>query len=539
MKISLNYGNKTRKIIVVLLAILYMCMTIALPLIERNGGIMLFGSLPISGLITCIQFGLALLIALLDYELGGTLSTVLIVVSLLATAMSFLNGRAQANAFLGLVYGIISLLIVLFTRSRIERERKSALTDDLTGISNRKHIIQYIEHLILKKTPFYIIYIDIDDFKLINETYGHEKGDEVIKILAKEWSKIDSRRTVLGRYGGDQFLAVMRQKDCLDVKSMAGFYADAVNRLIDDGDEFFPNVSVSIGIVEYPKHDSKAVELLRKADIAVNRATKLGRNQILEYDNEFEEQIVREQYIETRIKKALDEKLFYMVYQPQFVIGTKKLRGFESLIRMRAIDEDPLYPGDFIPVAEKSDLIIDIGEYVLKRVTSDFAPILSSDKDFVVSINISAKQMLSKDFVNVVRRALDDTGFNPRNLEIEITEYCLMDTTDSALKIINELKDMGIMIAMDDFGTGYSSLSYLTKLPIDLLKIDKSIVDEMGAGEIVGAICSMGHALSCEIIAEGVEEEEQLDILREKGCDLIQGYIWGKPMAYEDALELI
>lgn len=539
MKAQYNYGNTNRKTIVVIMAIVCVILTFYVSYIGRNPESSPIQGVAFTGIITAIQFLIALLMVAVEYGLGGILALVVTGFAFLVALIPVIVSRNLVS-LPGLLYYIVCMIAVYFLRERIENERKGAFTDDLTGVSNRKYIIQYIEHMSSHKSPFYVIFINFDRYKIINETVGYEKGDEVLKDIVDKWKNIDNKNAMIGRFGGAEFAIVIKKSKCKDIESLVYKYVEVVKETAEDNDSISTFLSVSAGISEYPIN-GKNDDLLRKANIAAVKASEVGKNLYTMYYDEFEADIVRGQYIETRIKDALDNSKFYMVYQPQFEANTKKLRGFESLIRMASYDDDdePLYPGEFIPVAEKTDLIIDVGEYVIKKVTADFAPLLAMDRDIVVSINISAKQMLSRNFIAVLEKALDDTGFKPANLEIEITEYCLMDTTNDALNVVNKLKRMGVKIAMDDFGTGYSSLSYLSKLPIDLLKIDKSLVDDIEDGEIVGAICSMSHALGCEVIAEGVEVEKQLNILKEKGCDFIQGYIFSKPVSYDAAIQFV
>ncbi len=220
-------------------------------------------------------------------------------------------------------------------------------------------------------------------------------------------------------------------------------------------------LTASIGISNYPDNGKDVVS---KADLALVSAKNAGRNRYCVYNKDFGDEIVKQGNVEVRIVDALKNDKFYMVYQPQFNTKTKTVRGFEALIRMDAGDDEPIYPGDFIPVAEKSDLILDIGKFVLSRVTADFSDVILEHPDIVVSINVSAKQLLSTLFIDQLKNALTKNFFPPENLEIEITEYCMLDATEDVIEVIKKVKDLGIKIAMDDFGTGYSSLSYLTKL---------------------------------------------------------------------------
>lgn len=538
MRQRYNYGNRPRKYVVIFLAIIYILIFQSLRLMNVGGQVMLLGTVSLSGILTSVLVGIALIMVAIEYEIGGKVAIALLAISTLVNLMGIIFGHNYA-AIPGVCYNIVGIIALFFIRHNILKERKNALIDELTGISNRRHIIQYMDHLILGKKPFYAVHIDIDHFKYINDVRGHEFGDEILKELVAKWNKIDTKNTAIGRLGGDEFLLIVQKSKCNSIDAFATKYIAAIREWIEEKEISSLLLTASAGISTYPEDGKKSADILRKADMATAKAKLQGRNRCVRYEESFEESVLKETYIEGRIRDALNNDKFYMVYQPQYKIDSKELRGFEALIRMDCTDDKFLSPGDFIPVAEKSDLIVEIGEYVLKKTMVDFREIYAFRPDLTLSVNISAKQLISRDFVATVKKIIDETGFNPNNLEIEITEYCLVESADVAVIVINALKRYGIQIAMDDFGTGYSSLSYLSKLPIDLIKIDKSIVDTMEQGEIVKAIVSMGHALSCEIIAEGVEDENQIEILKDLNCDYVQGFLWGKPMKLKEAEQLL
>lgn len=539
MKINYNYGNNTRKMVVVLIAIIYVVISVSLSVLSRNGNsAMVYQGFSVQGVLSAIQLLLALSMVAIEYSIGGILALVCVIMAIFSALFSTYM-TSSFVALPGIMTNIASIIAILIIRKRLKIEHSNSLTDELTGIGNRRYIVQYVEHLTRAKKSFYLMFFEIDNIKLINDIYGFVKVDNIIKKLVAEWDQINSSDIMLGRFSGAEFVAVIKKDKCDDLNAITEKFFDVTRSVADESISLRDTLSISMGVVECPTNDNRATNLLSKADLAVREAHKIGRNFCVAYKDSFEDELLREQYIESRIKRAISDKKFYMVYQPQFTTKGKKIRGFESLIRMDASGQEALYPGDFIPVAEKTDLIINIGEYVLRRVCEDFSPVIKNHQDILVSVNISAKQLLSRNFIELVEKILKETDFNPGNLEIEITEYCVMDTAEEAISIVNQLKSMGIKLAMDDFGTGYSSLSYLSRLPLDLLKIDKSLIDDIRDGEIVQAICSMAHALSCEVIAEGVEEEGQIEVLKERGCDFIQGYIWSKPISYEAAIKLL
>lgn len=539
MKVKYNYTSLWKKAFVIVLTVIYMLMFASFIVFARMGISPEIFGIPVSGVVGALQIGIVIAAVVLDFELGGILS-------LIVTGMSIASSLTQAifannrSAIQGTSYLIVALFVIVIIRNKIKAEQKSSAIDEMTGISNRHNAVEYLNHLLSRKRPFYVCHMGIKNFKMVNETRGLQVGDEMIIDFTKDWQMVDQEYTFLARYSGSEFVAVIEKKHCPDIENYVGRLIDVVRCVAEaEGSDYY-YLSLSVGVADSSKDGRSGQEILRKAEIAFNDALKSGKNNCKHYQRLLEDTLLRGQMIEGRVKRALDQKLFYMVFQPQFTSEGKKLRGYEALIRMKTLEgEEPLFPGDFIPVAEQSDLIIDIGEYVLKKTMSEFSPYLRDRSDVLVSVNISSKHLLSRDFVKYVKDVLAETEFDPYNLEIEITEYCLMETDDKAAKVVDELKKMGIKIAMDDFGTGYSSLAYLAKLPIDLIKIDKTIIDEIGDGEIVGAICSMGHSLDCEVIAEGVEYREQLDMLREKKCDFIQGYYYSKPVDFEEAIQYL
>ena len=246
---------------------------------------------------------------------------------------------------------------------------------------------------------------------------------------------------------------------------------------------------------------------------------------------------------EKLILESIKNDYFYLVYQPQYEISNKKLRGFETLIRCKKPDGTIVSPGFYIPVAERSNLILEIDDYVLKRAMTEFKPILDQlTKKVTISVNVSAKNISKENFAEKIEKLISETEFPSECLEIEITEYSLAESMENTIRNIKQLRAMGVQIALDDFGTGYTSIAQLMNLPINLLKIDKSLIDDIEENQrnrdLVDSVIYMGHIMNCEVISEGVETENQLKLLNEHNCDFVQGYVWGKPMAYDDAIVL-
>ena len=327
-----------------------------------------------------------------------------------------------------------------------------------------------------------------------------------------------------------------------DTKLKSGWPSDAVKKEIYIGDTNTCHyLTASIGISQFPKDSKNSSELIRYADIAMYSVKSTGKNGIKLFEKELETEMMRISGIESLAQKYITEESFKFAYQPQYCAKTKKLRGFETLLRIREEDRNIVSTQELISVAEKSDIIFRIDEYVLKKALEEFKPNIQKYGDIILSVNISAKHISKKGFPLAVERILAETGFPAEQLEIEITEYCLAGSVDTTIQNMNKLRKLGIKIALDDFGTGYASLSYLSRLPVNLLKIDKSFIDRLSDSssvDFISAIISMGHILGCEVISEGIESQSQLDIVTEKNCDFIQGFLWGAPLDIKMASEL-
>ena len=296
------------------------------------------------------------------------------------------------------------------------------------------------------------------------------------------------------------------------------------------------------GITKCPDDAADAETLMKYSDIAVNQAAILKKERIVFFERGMEEKLNRQVVVEKIIKKALANDRFRLVFQPQFATQSKKLRGFETLLRLNEPGGNNLSPAEFIPAAEKNDLILEITDWVLKKTLNTFADLIRGT-DIIISINVSSKNMENPNFVFQVRDELKRANFPAKNFEIEITEYCLLESFEKTIQNITALREMGVKVALDDFGTGYSSLSYLEKLPINLLKIDKTLVDDIEGNQkiqqFVNAVIYMGHLMGCEVVCEGVESQAQLNLLKENNSDFIQGYIWSRPLEFEQAKELL
>lgn len=303
-------------------------------------------------------------------------------------------------------------------------------------------------------------------------------------------------------------------------------------------------MSASFGICLYPQDGDSSTELLKKSDIAMYNVKNSGKNGIKFFCQTMQNEIHEKILLESGLKRAIANNELYIDYQPQYFSGTNQIRGFEALARWKSPELGQVSPIKFIPVAENSGQIINIGEWILTKVLKKFKSIqLTGCNDYIVSVNISVVQIIHPSFVDMVQRILDDTGFDGRHLEFEVTESVFISNLGSVVEVLVRLKNMGIRIALDDFGTGYASLKNLQILPIDTLKIDKSFIDSIGHQKhddrLVSAIISLIHEFQVTVVAEGVENEIQLDYLTKKGCDCIQGFLLSPPIGEAQLDKLI
>ena len=423
-----------------------------------------------------------------------------------------------------------------------------AFFDVLTELPNRKMIINRLDILITlsleKKMKFAMIFIDLDNFKRINDSMGHHAGDVLLQEVALRLKAAIHPDDMLGRLGGDEFaLIIQRQLEEDEIlEYLEKLREEILKKFFIENTEL--SISASFGISVYPRDGDNSTDLLKCSDTAMYKVKEDGKNGVQFFNKEMKDRIFMRMELEKRLLASIENDELYLVYQPQYKSDTKKLRGFETLIRWNSPELGFVSPVTFIPVAEETKFINIMGRWILKTACTKFKEL--QDKyhfNAVLSVNISAVQIMEPSFVQMIKKVLEETGVRPYNLEIEITESIFISSMDYVISVLNELKEIGINIALDDFGTGYSSLSYLQLLPIDTLKIDKVFIDSIvGKGidkHIVGPIISLVHQMDISVVAEGVENSMQLEYLKDHNCDCIQGYIWGKPLNEEDLNKLL
>ncbi len=423
--------------------------------------------------------------------------------------------------------------------------------DNLTGLPNRKlfidHLSKGVAHARRDSRTLVLLEIGLDHFQNINESLGVHGGDNILQTVAERLLGVLRSSDVIGRSnssiaientartGGDEFSVVLYGVDSVENASVvSNRVLDSIKQTFDvDGDTVY--LTASIGIAVYPDDGEEADTLIKHAASAQDFAKKQGRDRFQFYSSEMEAHSRALIKVMSDLKNALEEQQFELHYQPQIDAGSGRIIGMESLIRWNHPQDGLVPPLQFIPVAEEMGLITAVGEWVLHEACRSASEwIAAGHTDLKVSVNVSARQFTDSEFKASVISALQSSGLNPRNLVLEITESMLMGDVDQLAILLREIKSLGVSFSLDDFGTGYSSLSYLKKLPIDELKIDRSFLLEVPANNddnsLVRAIIAMAHSLGLRVVAEGVEEVEQLEFLRRHGCDIIQGYYYSKPL---------
>ena len=420
--------------------------------------------------------------------------------------------------------------------------------DDITGIPNRKMFTEKFQEIINNnsncKGQLGIIFFDIDNFKNINDTYGYEVGDEILLKLCERVENILDGRQTFARFGGDEFIIAF--PNVIDKKEIEDFLDELLLKVRKPFQVNNKKIycTISVGISVYPKDDNRLGILLKKADMAMNKAKEEGKNRYKFFDIDILNILKRQYEIEKALRNAIENNEIFMVFQPKISIKGEKVNGFEALVRWINSELGFISPAEFIPIAESSGLIIDLGKYIIEesfRKCSELCNITKSK--FHIAINISDIQLREEGFISFVSEMLEKYNIPPEYIEFEITEGVIMQSVVRNIELLIELKRLGVSIALDDFGTGYSSLSYLKRLPIDVLKIDKSFVDGIGVDEkseyIAESIIKLSHSLNLKVVAEGVETKEQLGYLDKMKCDVVQGYYFSKPEKFEVIKEMI
>lgn len=460
--------------------------------------------------------------------------------------------RTMLEEFAALAATELELRHALAERDTRERQlRHDSLHDALTGLPNRAYFMRRLADASdrarrMEDALFAVVFLDLDDFKLINDSMGHHVGDEVIVAVARRLEGCVRGGDIVARLGGDEFAILLeRVTDARDTAIVAERVQQSLMTPLDIGG-FEHRVTASIGVALSSSGHERPEYLLRSADMAMYRAKNAGRNRFEMFDRAMHAEALARLQIENELRRAVDHQDFVLYYQPIVSLTTGRIEMVEALIRWRHAERGIVAPADFVGVAEETGLIIPMGRWALQeacRQVQQWQDELGWDEPLGLSVNLSVRQFGQVDLVRMVATTLEETRLPPGSLHLEITESAIISQSHPAVSIIHDLRALGVAIHLDDFGTGYSSLSYLHRIPLDAIKIDRAftsaIDSENLSREVVRAILGLVRAVGVEAIAEGVTSESQVEVLRDLGCAYAQGYLFSRPLPPDEVQELL
>ena len=463
----------------------------------------------------------------------------------LAKGLTIRSTSGKATRFAGSQTDVTEL------KSHEEQMIHDALHDTLTSIPNRTLLLDRIRQSLVRrkrypKTSFAVIFIDLDRFRLVNESLGHIHGDELLKLISERLKGSIPIGDTVARLGGDEFSVLIQDIVCVkDAENIAKDIHDSFSKPFSLGDkEVF--ASASMGIAHSDNDYKMPEEILRDSELAMYRAKRDGKAQSIIFEKRFRQSTLSPIDLDTDLRRALDRDEMELHYQPIISMRDRRISGFEALLRWSHRSRGAISPNEFIPLAEETGLIYDLGQWVLRKACEQIAgwnKDKSKEEQLEISINLSGRQFSDPNLVVGIVENIEKSGFNAEFLKIEITESALMENAQRSVSMLNQLKDLNIKVCVDDFGTGYSSLSYLHTFPIDTLKIDRSFVHDMSRNfrnmEIIRTIIMLAHNLKLDVIAEGVETAEQYAQLSALGCQFAQGFFFSRPVNSSDAAHLI
>jgi len=505
----------------------------------------------LSGILSQLQL-LAIVYLCAKYGKKGYLAGLIYNLLYFCANIAFVLMSKNTHSILGSIIafgGAIVITVIYIFCKRLENVGEDfhhlAYTDSLTQLPNRlmfkETLTKYIQVATSDKTKLIVVFIDLDNFKKINDNLGHSKGDLLIQLVAKRMQSILHKKDFLARLSGDEFALLINEP--ISRENLTAYLNDL--QTIINNDFTLGSIKISItasfGASIYPEHSTDPDELLMFADTAMYHVKDTGKKGISFFEISMKNKINKHFEIEKHLSTAWQNGEIFVVYQPQFSATGEKLIGAEALVRWINPDLGFIPPNEFIPVAEHTKLIIPLGEWILKTACCWYVKNASHvGNDFFLSVNVSPVQLLDTEFLNRVKRVLDETSMPPQNLQLEITESQYINSLNYVIHTLNTLKSMGISIALDDFGTGYSTFTYIKDFPFDCIKIDKSFIDEIyneDEAPIIKGVLSLIHNLNMIAIAEGVETSIQQNYLIQEDCDVIQGYLLAHPLKEEAFFE--
>lgn len=554
---KLSHKKDAPKFVFAIILVLYIAASVALRKVASDRSmVFLFGArMPVqsfAGVFSSISNVCLIFLAVFFGRVGFLTSLVILLAQfpMMAAGLFLSHNITTIPGFFSNLLAVVAITLIYINHARVHKYQRrilaQAVTDRLTGLPNRFACVELMDDLAKRKKNFVAVAVELDNFKNINDTMGYDVGDKVLMKVAERWKAlVDTFKgsDFAAHIGGNEFFLILSGLSSLEeVESALDSYRQVLEEKITiNGCDYF--VNACFGWAAFPKDAVDSGSFFSCAEAAVREAKRRGDGKrVVKFEPEYIEDD-KTLEMERKIRAALDNGNIYFCLQPQFHMN-KTLRGFEALARMRDADGSVISPAEFIPVAEKVGLIEKIDARILSLASSFLARrITVNASPVVLCVNVSVRHLMKGDFVDELKGILNESGFPPDHLEIEITESILIESADKALECIRQVKGMGVKVAIDDFGTGYSSLSYLNKFPADALKIDKSFIDVMNDNasnkQYVGTIISIGHILNLTVISEGVESQGQLDTLKEAGCDCVQGFVWGKPLTPEEAAKLM
>jgi diguanylate cyclase (GGDEF)-like protein len=446
--------------------------------------------------------------------------------------------------FLAVLFLLIITTVFIIRQNQIKKLNKQANTDNLTGLYNRLYFYEYTKNLIKNKaSSFAVIYLDLDNFKEINDTMGHSVGDQLIIEFSNRLTKFFDEKNVVVRLSGDEFAVVVDYKLRTELTANLNNIKNNINSKYNLNDKIV-NCTSSVGVAFYPDDSNDFENLLINADIAMYASKKKGKNKLSYFTEDMKNEFNEKAEIRKLLSHALQNDEFSINYQPKFCMNRHLVTGFEALIRWNHQKKGYISPAIFIPEAENNGLIIEIGEWVLREACIQ-ASKWNNDGLLIsnVSVNISAVQLHDENIINIIIAALNNSNLPANKLELEITETVFVSDINKTIKTLKQIRELGVRIALDDFGTGYSSLSYLKSFPINTLKIDRSFIQDLREGNtneiILKNIFNLANDLKFEVVVEGVEHKSELEIIQKYNCDYIQGFYFSPPVTIENATRIL
>jgi len=465
---------------------------------------------------------------------------VLLLCFILVIALFFMMG----------LYWRLKLRIMTFEQAETEEYLDGPVAhDSLTGLCNRLYFVRHLERVIVEsqkaKKRVALLFLDLDNFKTINDALGHRVGDALLKSVSDRLSaEVKDDGYLISHLGADEFAVLI--EDCEQGSKEISHLANMILRAINKPYQIFDHeviMTASIGISTYPDACNDAESLLKTADTARYSAKRMGRNMHSFYTQDMSAMALEKALLGGELRKAIELEQLEMYYQPKIDAKTEKMMGCEALIRWKHPEKGFISPGLFIPVAEETGLIHALGNWIIKQACQDFYELQKEGHEYQVAVNLSAQQFDKGDLAGIIANVLWETGLEPKNLELELTESVVMKNAEKSLLMLKVLKSMGIKVSIDDFGTGYSSLSQLKQFPINALKIDQSFVKDMHKDNenkaIVKTIIAMAKMLGMKVVAEGVEVIEEANLLQAEDCDIMQGYYYSKPIPFMELKQYI